>query len=213
MIDGICCDNMRKLDRKKKTEMEQKITIRVAIPDDAQALLELYAPYVTQTAITFEYEVSTVEEFRSRIEHTLERYPYLVAEMDKVPVGYAYVSTFKDRPAYDWSVETSIYVGMDYKRMGIGRKLYEELERILKRQGILNANACIAYPRQEDEHLTMDSVHFHERLGYRMVGCFHDSGYKFDQWYDMVWMEKMIGEHLREQPQIIPFSKLTIEKC
>lgn len=97
--------------------------------------------------------------------------------------------------------------------MAVGRKLYEELERILKQQGILNVNACIAYPRQEDEHLTMDSVHFHERLGYRMVGCFHDSGYKFGRWYDMVWMEKLIGEHLSEQPQIIPFSKLTIEKC
>lgn len=193
--------------------MEQKITIRVATPDDAPALLELYAPYVTQTAITFEYEVPTVEEFRSRIAHTLERYPYLVAEMDGTPVGYAYVSTFKDRPAYDWSVETSIYVGMEYKRMGIGRKLYEELERILKRQGILNVNACIAYPRQEDEHLTMDSVHFHERLGYQMVGCFHDSGYKFERWYDMVWMEKMIGEHVTEQPQIIPFAKITIENC
>lgn len=193
--------------------MEQEITIRVATPDDAQALLELYAPYVTQTAITFEYEVPTVEEFRSRIAHTLERYPYLVAEMDGTLVGYAYVSTFKDRPAYDWSVETSIYVGMEYKRMGIGRKLYEELERILKRQGILNVNACIAYPRQKDEHLTMDSVHFHERLGYQMVGCFHDSGYKFERWYDMVWMEKMIGEHVSEQPQIIPFAKLTIENC
>lgn len=193
--------------------MEQEITIRVATPDDAPALLELYAPYVTQTAITFEYEVPTVEEFRSRIAHTLERYPYLVAEMDGTPVGYAYVSTFKDRPAYDWSVETSIYVGMEYKRMGIGRKLYEELERILKRQGILNVNACIAYPRQEDEHLTMDSVHFHERLGYQMVGCFHDSGYKFERWYDMVWMEKMIGEHVTEQPQIIPFAKITIENC
>lgn len=201
------------VERKKKTEMEQKITIRVATPDDAPALLELYAPYVTQTAITFEYEVPTVEEFRSRIAHTLESYPYLVAEMGETLVGYVYVSTFKDRPAYDWSVETSIYVGMEYRRMAVGRKLYEELERILKQQGILNVNACIAYPRQEDEHLTMDSVHFHERLGYRMVGCFHDSGYKFGRWYDMVWMEKMIGEHLSEQPQIIPFSKLTIEKC
>lgn len=188
--------------------MEKNITVRVATEDDAQALLELYAPYVEQTAITFEYEVPTVDEFCERIRHTLERYPYLVAELDGVAVGYAYASPFKDRPAYDWSVETSIYVGMEYKRLGIGRKLYDELERLLKLQGILNVNACIAYPREEDEHLTMDSVHFHERLGYQMVGCFHDSGYKFDQWYDMVWMEKMIGEHRSGQSAVVPFAEL-----
>ena len=192
--------------------MENEIMIRVATPDDAKALLALYAPYVEQTAITFEYEVPSVEEFRERIKHTLERYPYLVAEMDGTPVGYAYVSPFKERAAYDWAVETSIYVGMEYKRLGIGRKLYDELERILKQQGILNVNACIAYPREEDEHLTMDSVHFHERLGYRMVGCFHDCGYKFDRWYDMVWMEKMIGEHISGQPDIVLFPELTDEK-
>ena len=142
--------------------MKKEITIRVATPDDAKALLDLYAPYVEQTAITFEYEVPTVEEFRERIEHTLKRYPYLVAELDGAPVGYAYVSPFKERAAYDWSVETSIYVGMEYKRFGIGSKLYDALEKILKKQRILNVNACIAYPRQEDEYLTMDSVYFHE---------------------------------------------------
>lgn len=189
------------------------IQIRPAVPADAPALLAIYAPYVAQTAITFEYDIPTETEFACRIADTLKKYPYLVAEQDGVPVGYAYAGKFHDRAAYDWSVETSIYVGMEYRRMAVGRKLYEELERILKQQGILNVNACIAYPRQEDEHLTMDSVHFHERLGYRMVGCFHDSGYKFGRWYDMVWMEKLIGEHLSEQPQIIPFSKLTIEKC
>ena len=189
------------------------IQIRPAVPADAPALLAIYAPYVAQTAITFESDVPTETEFACRIADTLKKYPYLVAEQDGVPVGYAYAGKFHDRAAYDWSVETSIYVGMEYRRMAVGRKLYEELERILKQQGILNVNACIAYPRQEDEHLTMDSVHFHERLGYRMVGCFHDSGYKFGRWYDMVGMEKMIGEHLSEQPQIIPFSKLTIEKC
>lgn len=190
--------------------MEKEITVRIATEDDAGVLLDLYAPYVKQTAITFEYEVPTVEEFRKRIRHTLERYPYLVAELDGVAVGYAYAGTFKDRPAYDWSVETSIYVGIEYKRLGIGRKLYDELERLLKLQGILNVNACIAYPREEDEHLTMDSVHFHERLGYQMVGCFHDSGYKFDQWYDMVWMEKMIGEHRSGQSTVVPFGELEV---
>ena len=91
-------------------------------------------------------------------------------------------------------------------------QLYEELENILKQQGILNVNACIAYPQAEDEYLTKDSVLFHEKLGYTMVGTFHQCGYKFHRWYDMVWMEKFIGEHRENQPDIIPFPELKMEK-
>ena len=90
--------------------MDLKIRIRPAKPEDAEKLLAIYAPYVEQTAITFEYEVPTVEEFRERIHNTLKKYPYLVAEQGGEPVGYAYVGPFHDRPAYDWAVETSIYV-------------------------------------------------------------------------------------------------------
>jgi phosphinothricin acetyltransferase len=170
-------------------------TIRVATEADAEEILAIYAKYIEQTAITFEYVVPSIEEFRGRIRHTLERFPYLAAEKDGKIAGYAYVSPFKERAAYDWSVETSIYVDMEQKRSGIGRRLYEELENILKQQGILNVNACIAYPQVKDEYLTKDSVLFHEKLGYTMVGIFHQCGYKFHRWYDMVWMEKFIGEH------------------
>ena len=113
-------------------------TIRVATEADAEEILAIYAKYIEQTAITFEYVVPSIEEFRGRIRHTLERFPYLAAEKDGKIAGYAYVSPFKERAAYDWSVETSIYVDMEQKRSGIGRKLYEELENILKQQGILN---------------------------------------------------------------------------
>lgn len=188
--------------------MNTEARIRTASEADAEQLLEIYRPYVENTAITFEYEVPSVEEFAGRIKNTLKRYPYLVAETDEGVAGYAYVSAFKERAAYEWSVETSIYVSTDKKQLGIGRQLYEALEKILKKQGILNVNACIAYPKEEDEHLTMDSVYFHEKFGYQMVGRFHDSGYKFNRWYDMVWMEKMIGEHLEDQPGIIPFPDL-----
>lgn len=188
--------------------MADTITIRIATEADAEALLAIYEGYVRNTAITFEYEVPSVEEFRNRIHHTLERYPYLVAEEDRRAVGYAYAGQFHERAAYDWAVETSIYVAADCKRKGIGKKLYEALEMWLHRQGILNLNACIAYPQTEDEYLTKDSVKFHEKLGYRMVGTFHQCGYKFGRWYDMVWMEKFIGEHRKNQPDIIPFLKL-----
>ena len=179
---------------------------------DAEELLAIYAPYVEETAISFEYEVPSVDEFRNRIEQISAKYPYIKAVVDGKIAGYAYAAGFKDRKAYDWSVETSIYVDMEQKRSGIGRRLYEELENILKQQGILNVNACIAYPQAEDEYLTKDSVLFHEKLGYTMVGTFHQCGYKFHRWYDMVWMEKFIGEHRENQPDIIPFPELKMEK-
>ena len=175
------------------------ITIRMANPADAQALLNIYAPYVINTAITFEYDVPSVEEFASRIAHTLEKYPYLIAEEGGNILGYVYASPFHDRPAYDWAVETSIYVDQNIKHRGIGRKLHDALESTLREQGILNMNACIAYPPEEDEHLDKNSVEFHAHMGYRLVGEFYKCGYKFNRWYNMVWMEKLIGEHLSDQ--------------
>lgn len=189
---------------------DMPITIRTATVADAAQILSIYAPYVEQTAITFEYEVPSLEEFTNRITHTLERYPYLVAVRGEQIAGYAYVSSFHARPAYDWAVETSIYVDMHCKRMGIGHKLYEALEEVLKKQGILNLEACIAYPETPDEYLTKDSVLFHEKKGYRMVGEFYQCGFKFNRWYNMVWMEKFIGEHKENQPPVIPFPQLSL---
>ena len=187
---------------------EQNLKIRMAQAEDAQSLLNIYAPYVENTAISFEYEVPTVEEFAERIKKTLTRYPYLVAEINEEIVGYAYAGPFHSRKAYSWGVETSIYIRQDRKRKGIGRALHSALEELLKKQNILNMNACIAYPAEEDEYLTRDSVKFHEQLGYRMVGRFYQCGYKFDRWYDIVWMEKLIGEHRKYQPEVIEISKI-----
>ena len=108
---------------------------------------------------------------------------------------YAYAGQFHAREAYAWAVETSIYVDESCKHMGIGGKLHAALEEALKEQGFLNMNACIAYAPNEDEYLTNNSVEFHAHLGYRMVGQFYQCGYKFGRWYDMVWMEKLFGEH------------------
>lgn len=189
-------------------EAVPKLQIRIAKTEDAAELRNIYAPYVENTAITFEYQVPTEAEFASRIENTLKHYPYLVAEQDGEILGYAYASPFKERAAYDWAVETSIYVKMDAKRKGIGKSLYRKLEEILSQQNILNVNACIAAPEINDEYLTDDSIHFHEKMGYRMVGRFHKVGYKFHCWYDMVWMEKHIGEHFDNQPNVVKFSEL-----
>ena len=172
------------------------VKIRSAVPNDAKRLLEIYAYYVANTAISFEYDVPTEEEFRIRIKNTLQKYPYLVLEEDGIIQGYTYAGVFKIRAAYARSCEVSIYVDRNTKRRGYGRMLYEALEEMLKKQGFLNMYACIAHPIVEDEYLSKDSEKFHRHLGFTLVGEFHKCSYKFGRWYNMIWMEKIIGEHV-----------------
>lgn len=185
--------------------------ICIAGPEDAAELLSIYAPYVLETAITFEYDVPTVEEFRGRIVRTLEKYPYLKATLNGEIVGYAYAGPFHSRAAYAWGVESSVYVRRDMRKKGVGERLYRQLETALKMQNILNVNACIATPAKEDEHLTMGSVRFHEKMGYRMVGEFYRCGYKFGRWYNMVWMEKHLGEHVENPAPVKLFPEIAEE--
>ena len=128
--------------------------IRMAGLEDAAALLAIYAPYVRETAITFEYDVPSEKEFAGRIAHTLEKFPYLVAENDGEIVGYAYAGAFHPRAAYQWCAEMSVYVKRDARRMGVGRKLYDAMETILSMQRLTNVEACIAVPSAPDAHLT-----------------------------------------------------------
>lgn len=168
------------------------IEIRKAEVSDAKELLAIYAPYVQETAITYEYTIPTLDDFSNRIKTTLQKYPYLVAVDHGKIVGYAYAGTFKGRRAYDCSVETSIYIDRNLHRQGTGRLLYNALEKELKAIGITNMYACIAYAPVEDEYLTNDSVLFHEKMGFVLCGTFHRCAIKFDRTYDMVWMEKFI---------------------
>ena len=109
--------------------------IEVAAPCDAAELLAIYTPYVTDTSVTFEYDVPSVEAFRTRIEETLTHYPYLVARLDSRIVGYAYAHAFKTRAAYDWAVETSIYVAQDCHSQGIGKALLLACLNAMKEEG------------------------------------------------------------------------------
>lgn len=188
--------------------MDKQISLRVAQLTDAPQLVAIYAPYVKKTAITFEDVVPTVENFRHRIANTLCTYPYLVAERNGQILGYAYVGRFGARKAYDWSVETSIYVSTDARHSGIGGRLYDAIEKICQLMGITNLNACIAYPTDQDPYLTPNSVEFHHHLGYRKVGEFRSCGSKFGRWYDMVWMEKIIGKHLPNPKPVKNFNQL-----
>ena len=186
----------------------EKIIVRDAVPEDALRILEIYSYYITDTAITFEYVIPSTEEFRQRMRHTLQKYPYLVIEEDGVIQGYAYAGVFKDRAAYDWACEMTVYIDRNAQRRGLGRMIYEALEAKLKAMGILNLYACIAYPEKEDEYLTRNSVMFHKRLGYTPAGTFRRCGYKFDRWYDMVWMEKIIGGHTQGQRPVTAYPEI-----
>ena len=169
--------------------------IRSALPDDAVRILEIYSYYVENTAITFEIDVPSPDEFKKRITKTLARYPYLVLEEDGRIEGYAYAGVFYDRAAYDHSCEVTIYLDRNSHGKGYGKLLYGELEMELKARGIINLYACIADPVVEDEYLTSNSEQFHAHLGYVKNGEFHKCGYKFGRWYNMIYMEKIIGEH------------------
>lgn len=169
--------------------------IRSATVDDAPALLDIYSYYILNTAISFEYDVPTLDEFRRRIAETLKKYPYVVIENDEGIIGYAYAGPFKTREAYKYSVETTIYLKYGMQKNGYGKALIEELEDQLKNMGYVNANACIAYTENDDEFLNNNSMQFHEHMNYRFVGRFQKCAYKFSRWYDMIWMEKHIGEH------------------
>ena len=175
--------------------MNTNCTLRYATPADAEALIKIYAPYVQKTAITYEYEVPSPAEFRRRIETYSQKFPYLVAEADGIPLGYAYACPLGSRPAFDWAVETAIYIREDCKGLGIGRALYAELEDILMRQGIRTLTAAVASVAHEDPYLTDASIRFHLKMGFSPVGTFHNAGCKFGRWYDLTWLEKAIGSY------------------
>lgn len=171
------------------------LEIRDVNISDADDLLNIYKYYILNTAITFEISVPTIDEFKERIEGIKTKYPYICLTEDDKIIGYAYANVFKGREAYRYSVEISIYLDKDSRNKGYGKKLYLELENRLKDMGIKNVYSCISHTSIEDEYLNNKSESFHEHLGFRLIGIFNKCGYKFNRWYDMVWMEKIIGEH------------------
>lgn len=183
-------------------------TIRMAKPTDAAELLAIYAPYVEQTAITFEYTVPTLAEFRNRINDILPSYPYLVAEQDGRLLGFVCLHAFVGRQAYSWAAEISIYLSMEQRGRGLGRRLYQAIEQTAAQQHIYNLNACVACPETEDAYLTRNSMQFHQHMGYKLVGEFHKCGFKFNTWYNMVWLEKLLGTHPTPPEPFIPIAGL-----
>ena len=179
---------------------------------DAAALREIYLPYVRTTAVTFELEDPTLEDFTERVRKTLERYPYIVAVEEGEIVGYAYASAFRPRAAYLHSIETSIYMRMDYRGKGVGRRLYETLAKLLVLQNVFNMEAFIAHCDPADEYVPATSRLFHERLGFKLVGKFNKCAHKFGRWYDMIWMERILGDHIADPQPFLPLPQVDPKK-
>ena len=177
------------------------MTIRFATPDDAPFILAIYAPYILGTTITFECEVPTVAEFAARIQTIQQQFPYLVAELDGQILGYAYASKHRDRPAYQWSVETSVYVHPDGYRRGIARQLYTLLFEFLRRQGYYNAYAGITSPNLKSET-------FHREMGFDYIGTYTNIGYKMGGWHDVAWFQLTLQPHELNPANPLPIGLL-----
>jgi phosphinothricin acetyltransferase len=160
--------------------------IRLAAGSDSAPILDIYAPFVQNTAVAFEYDVPTVEEMAQRIDKTLSRYPWVVCEVDEKVVGYAYASAYNERAAYQWSVTSSVYVDPGFQRQGIAGRLYTVLRDVLKLQGFHNVYAGITLPNQKSEG-------FHLAFGFAAVGTYHNAGYKLGRWHDVRWFELPIN--------------------
>lgn len=173
------------------------INIRKATSADGSEILKIYAYYVKNTQITFECAVPSEAEFAKRVEKTLEKFPFLVAEENGEILGYACANPFHEREAYAYSVETTIYMKKGFEGRGTGGLLYSRLEELLKKQNVTNLNACIAYPNPQ-------SIAFHEKMGYKTAAHFHKCGFKLGRWWDMIWMEKLIASHKIPPEPLLP---------
>ena len=169
--------------------------IRSAVPEDAERLLEIYAYYVLNTAVTYEDTVPALPDFRSSMEKVLERYPFLVLCAEGRVQGYACARAFYEHAAFAHCCQLTIYLDPSSVRHGYGRQLYEALETSLRDMEITNLYACIGVPAHEaDAYLTRNSEQFHAHLGFRRIGTFHRFGRKFGHAYHMIWMEKILEQ-------------------
>jgi len=175
--------------------------LRLATPADAAGILNIYAPYIENTSLTFETEVPSAADFADRISHYLENWPWLVYEIDGKIAGYAYASRYRERTAYQWSVESSVYIHSDFHRSGIASILYTALFQFLKLQGFNTVYAVINLPNDK-------SVAFHEKLGFSYFATYEKVGYKLGQWKNVGWWKLSVNEYGDEPPAPKKFSEI-----
>ena len=169
--------------------------LRYATIKDVSAILDIYAPYVLNTAITFEYDVPTLSEFEARFRAITKDFPWLVWEEDGKILGYAYAERPFARAAYSWAADLAIYLTKDAQRNGIGKSLYTAVEDIIRKQGY-----CLCYGVVTSEN--KQSCAFHEAMGYQKAAIFENCGFKFGQWYGTIWYEKRLREDDPTQPPV-----------
>jgi len=179
--------------------------IRTAAKKDAQQILDIYAPYVLNTNISFETVVPSIDEMERRIEGVLAYNPWLAIEEEGCMLGYAYASKHRERAAYRWSSDVSIYVRQECRGKGAGRVLYRALIALLELQGYYNLYAGICLPNAA-------SVGIHESFGFRKIAHYNKVGYKSGQWHDVGWWELPLREHADEPDEPLPFNLIREEE-
>ncbi len=173
-----------------------KNNIRLATLNDAPRILEIYAPYILDSPISFETVVPSLEEFQQRMRETQTKFPWLVYESNNHVVGYTYASPHRSRCAYEWSVESAVYTDAKYQGQGIGTQLYGELFRMLKAQGVVNIFAGITQPNEA-------SVGLHQSVGFAPIGCFKDVGFKQGKWWDVGWWQLQLQKPAQPKPLVL----------
>lgn len=178
--------------------------LRQAERGDAAALLAIYAPFITDTAVTFEYDVPDEQAFAARIDEISAEYPYLVCERDGKPVGYAYAHRLRERAAYDWDAELSVYLAPEAQGRGVGTAVLACLIDLLELQGLRRLYSCVTLPNEK-------SIRMQKKLGFADAGVWHASGWKHGAWHDVAWLEKLVGAAGAPEP-VVPFPALNGEK-
>lgn len=177
------------------------IQLRLATPADARRILAIYAPYIENTSFTFETEIPTIEQFADRISSYLTNWPWLVCEVNGTIAGYAYATRHRERTAYQWCTESSVYIHDDYQKWGIGRALYSSLFAILKKQGFRNIYAVINLPNEK-------SVSFHEQMGFKWFATYENVGYKLGRWKNVGWWRFIVNDFGMEPDPPLKFEQL-----
>lgn len=175
------------------------IKLRLASSEDADGVLSIYTPYVEETNVTFDYDVDEAKVFCQKIDEMLTEYPWIIAEHEGKIIGYAYAKKHRDRVAYNWCSESSIYVHQDFQGKGLAKLLYEALLEILETQNMINVYAGIAQPNES-------STMFHIKMGFTPVGVYKRVGFKNNQWHDVLWVHKTLIKHVETPKDFIPFS-------
>lgn len=180
---------------------ENKMIIRMATLEDAESILRIYEPYILNTEITFEYERVPLPVFQKRMEHVLEKLPWLVCCIDDIVVGYAYCSPHMERAAFAWDCECSVYLSEQYKHKGIASSLYQALFQLVKKQGYYKVYSLICVPND-------GSVGLHIKYDFTEVGTYYNTAYKLGKWRDLLVMEKNLQEAAGEPKPVLQIHQL-----